>query len=106
MNSRLNVKQWAIASVAAFVAMSVIEYLVHAVMLAGWYREYTVYWRSQEEVMNQMHWLYLGYALFAAMFSYIYTRGYEGKPGIGEGLRYGALVGALIGIPKMFVEHA
>ena len=47
MNSRLNVKQWAIASVAAFVAMSVIEYLVHAVMLAGWYREYTVYWLIQ-----------------------------------------------------------
>ncbi len=106
MNSRLNVKQWAIASVATFVAMSVIEFLVHGVMLSGWYREYTVYWRSQEEVMNQLHWLYLGYALFAAMFSYIYTRGYEGKPGIGEGLRYGVLVGSFIGIPKMFIEHA
>ena len=106
MNSPLNVKQWAIASVAAFVAMAVIEFLVHGVMLSSWYMEYPSYWRTQEQMMSKMPWMYAGYLFFAGLFSYIYTRGYEGKSGVGEGMRYGMLVGALIGIPKMFIDHA
>lgn len=106
MNSRLNVKQWAIATVAVFVAMALIEYLVHGVMLSGWYMEYQSYWRSQEAMMSKMHWMYVGYLVFAGLFAYIYTRGYEGKAGMGEGLRYGVLIGALVGIPKMFIDHA
>ena len=76
MRSTLNVKQWALATVAAFVAMSVIEYLVHGVMLSGWYQQYPNYWRSPEDMMSNMHWLYIGHVLFAALFSYMYTRGY------------------------------
>lgn len=105
MNSKFNVQQWAVASVAVFVVLSVFQYLVHGVLLSAWYQEHTTYWRSTEEMMNRMHWMYVGYALFAALFSFTYSRGYEGKPGIGEGLRYGMMVGALIGFPKMFADH-
>lgn len=106
MNSKLNVKQWVTATVAVFVGMAIIEYIVHGVLLSGWYMEHPNYWRSQEKMMSKMHWMYMGYLVFAALFSYIYTRGYEGKSGTGEGMRYGMLVGALIGIPKMFIDHA
>ncbi len=106
MNSQLNVKQWAIATVAVFVAMAIIQYVVHGVMLTGWYMEYPAYWRSPEAMMRKMYWMYVGYLVFAALFTYIYTRGYEGKAGMGEGMRYGVLIGALVGIPKMFIDHA
>ena len=106
MSSPLNVKQWAIATVAVFVAMAVIQFAVHGVLLAGWYAEFPTYWRTQEDMMSKMHWMYVGYLAFAGLFSYIYTRGYEGKAGMGEGMRYGLLIGALVGIPKMFIDHA
>lgn len=106
MNSTLNVKQWAIATVAVFVVMSAIQYLIHGALLSDWYAEHSHYWRSPEDMMSRMHWMYVGYALFAGLFCYIFSLGYEGKPGIGEGFRYGALIGALIGFPKMFTDHA
>ncbi len=106
MNSPLNVKQWFIATIAVFVAMAVIQFIVHGVMLSGWYMEYQSYWRSQEDMMSKRPWMYVGYLVFSVLFTYIYTRGYEGKPGMGEGLRYGLLVGSLIALPKMFIDHA
>ncbi len=104
MSSPLNVKQWAIATVAVFVATAVIEFLVHGVLLSSWYMEYPTYWRTQEEMMSRMPWMYFGYLVFASIFTYIYTKGYEGKSG--EGLRYGLLIGALVGIPKALIDHA
>lgn len=105
MNSPLNVKQWIIASVACFVVMVVLSFIEHGVVLAAWYQEYPNYWRSQADMSSRMHWMYVGYLLFSALFTYIYTKGYEGKPGLGEGFRYGVLVGALVGFPKMFLDH-
>jgi hypothetical protein len=105
MNSNLNLKQWIMATVASFVVMAVLNYIVHAVLLTGWYQEYPNYWRTQADMMSRMHWMYVGYLLFSALFSYIYTKGYEGKQGLGEGMRYGALIGAIVGFPKMFADH-
>jgi hypothetical protein len=46
MNSNLNLKQWIMATVASFVVMAVLNYIVHAVLLTGWYQEYPNYWRA------------------------------------------------------------
>lgn len=105
MNSPLNVKQWITASVACFVVMAVLSFIEHGVLLTSWYNEFPHYWRSEADQASRMHWAYVGYLLFSALFTYIYTKGYEGKPGLGEGFRYGALVGALVGFPKMFLDH-
>jgi hypothetical protein len=108
MRSKLNVKQWLIASVAVFVAMAIMEYIVHGLLLASWYADpaYATYWRSSAEIMKFIWSLYIGYAFFALLFSYIFTLGYEGKPGMGEGTRYGFWIGLLIGLPQMFMTHA
>ncbi len=105
MGSKLNVKQWIMATVASFVVMTALNLIVHAVLLTGWYQEYPHYWRSEPDMTSRMHWLYVGYFLFSALFAYIYTKGREGKAALGEGFRYGMLVGALVGFPKMFFDH-
>ena len=106
MSSKLNVKQWVIASIAVFVGMSILEFILHGVILSSWYAETPQYWRPQEEMMGMMGWMYLGYAFYALLFTMIYSKGYEGKPGLGEGIRYGFWVGLLVHLPKMFVLHA
>ena len=105
MGSKLNVKQWIIASIAVFIAMSILEFIVHAVLLQSWYVEYPQYWRPEAEMMGLMGWMHLGYAIFALLFTLIYSKGYEGKPGVGEGIRYGFWVGLLLHLPKMFALH-
>jgi hypothetical protein len=35
----------------------------------------------------------------AGFFTYIFTKGFEGKPGLGEGLRYGLLISLFLYVP-------
>ena len=105
MGSKLNVKRWLIATVVVFVVMAALEYIIHGVLLAPWYAETPQYWRTQSDMMGRIRWMYLGYAFFAALFTYVFTRGYEGKPGIGEGVRYGFWIGLLLCLPTMFINH-
>jgi len=108
MSSKLNIKQWVIASIAVFVGMSILEFILHVVILSSWYAAEAQHswWRSEEEMSSLRGWMYLGYAFYALLFTLIYSKGYEGKPGLGEGLRYGFWVGLLVHLPKMFVLHA
>ena len=106
MGSKLNVKQWIIASIAVFVGMSILEYILHGQILRSWYMETPQYWRPEAEMMSMMGWMYLGYAFYALLFTLIYSKGYEGKPGLGEGIRYGFWIGLLMQLPKMFSLHA
>lgn len=106
MGSKLNVKQWAIASIAVFVGMSILEYIQHGLIMSLWYMETPRYWRPEEDMRNLMGWMYLGYAFYAVLFTLIYTKGYEGKPGVGEGIRYGLWMGLFVQLPRMFIMHA
>ena len=105
MFSKLNIKQWLTATVACFVVMSVLQHFVHSVLLTAWYQEYAQYWRSEQDMMSRVHWRYVGYVLFSALFCFIYTKGLEGTSPLGEGMRYGILIGSLVGIPRMFIDH-
>lgn len=108
MFKNLNIKLWLIASVAVFVLMSIFEYLVHGVWLASLYADpkYIGWWRSGEEMMQFMGWMYVGYACFALLFTYIYTKGYESTTGVAEGFRYGIVMGLFTQLPRMFAMHS
>jgi hypothetical protein len=43
--------------------------------------------------------------VFAFLFVYIFSRGYEGS-GIGEGVSYGLLIGLLMNVVGMFNQYA
>lgn len=53
-------------------------------------------------------WLYLslGYLIFSLLFSYIYPKAVEGSNKTIQGLRFGILIGLLIGLPFAFIEHS
>ena len=101
----MSIKKWLIASVAAFVALAIMERIVHGVILASAYNAHAQYWLP-EAIMRERFWaMYLAQLLFAGMFTLIYTKGYEGKPGLGEGFRYGLYIGFLISVPRFFIEY-
>jgi hypothetical protein len=58
-----------------------------------------------EAELNSMMWMMMvGSLLYMFLFCYIFTRGYEGK-GIGEGVRYGLLMGLFLSIPSAVDQY-
>src|SRR5712692_7382359 len=102
----MNTKQWLLASVAVFAVIGVLEFLVHGVLRFDLDREKAVGWRTETE-MRQMMWVFwVGYLVFAPFFALIYVKGYEkGKPGLGQGFRYGLYMGAMLAVMNGFAWY-
>ena len=99
----MNIKRWLLASVAVFVVMGALEFLIHGVLLSDMYRQTASVWRSEAE-MQQMMWVFwAGILVFAPFFALIYVKGYEkGKPGLGQGFHYGLYVGVMLSVMNSF----
>jgi hypothetical protein len=102
MNSKLNVKQWIIATIAVFVFSSIWAFLTTRLVTAPSYPSLFLAPPEVADLMMQRVLIYLARAITASLFVYVYTRGYEGKPGVGEGVRFGILIGLLIQLPLLF----
>jgi len=97
----MNVKRFILASLAVFVVSQIVGFIIHGLILDSAYQATASLWRPEAE-MNSMMWImWVGGLIYSLFFTCIFTKGYEGK-GIGEGLRYGFLMGCLISVPMSF----
>ena len=85
------------AFLATFVFIAVFEYVVHGVWLLDHYNQTPQLWRSLEDMQQYFVFGFIIQALTAFIIGLIYTRNYENK-GPAEGLRFGLLLGLLIGV--------
>ena len=103
----MNMKRFWIVVVVVFVVASAYSFLIHGVILSNLYKPYTAgpnlplhgvnIFLPADGAGRAFMWLfhvaiYIGQFLFAFFFTYIFTRGFEGKGWLGEGFRYGVLV--------------
>ena len=97
-------KKFWIAFIAVYVALAITDYLIHGVILSSTYAspELSHLWRP--EMMQKMWIFYLVYLFMAYAFTWIFSKGYEGK-GTGEGLRYGFFVGLLTSTPMAYMSY-
>ncbi len=99
----MNTKRWLMASGAVFVVIAVMEFVINGVLLSDMYQETASVWRTQEEIQRMMWIFWIGYLVFAPFFALIYVKGYEkGKPGLGQGIRCGLYVGAMLSVIHSF----
>jgi hypothetical protein len=94
----MNFARVGLAALAAWVVYLALGFLIHAVMLndmwQGLMREGVA--RSATNANTLMP-LGFGLALPGTLaFTYAYAKGYEGGPGLQEGLRFGVLVGLML----------
>jgi hypothetical protein len=93
----MNAKRWALASLAVFLVLAVLEGVIHGVLLSGLYQQTSSVWRPQSEIQRNMLLMYLGYLIFAPVFVLIYSKGYEpNKDGLMQGVRFGLIAGLLL----------
>ncbi|MDA2927836.1 hypothetical protein MYX78_11520 [Acidobacteria bacterium AH-259-G07] len=76
----MDIKRFIIAGVVVYVVYQILGFLIHEVILSGPYASLESLWRPEEKT-----WIFwLTGLLWAALFTFIYTKGYEGK-GVMEG---------------------
>ena len=97
MKGTFDVKKWTYGTLAVFVFISLFEYAVRHWILAPMHPEVSS--AAPENLMLLRIAVYLARLIFSAIFAFIYTKGYEGKSGIGEGLRFGLWIGLLVYLP-------
>ena len=102
----MNLKKWLVASLVAFIVFSVMEWILHGSILASAYQANAKYFLPQATISERMWAIYLGYLIYAGMFTLIYSKGYEAKPGLGEGLRFGLYIGFFTAIPRFIIDFA
>ena len=95
----MNTRRWLLASVAVFVVLAVLDFIIHGVLLHGVYQQTASLWRAPADIQRLMWIFWAGYLVFATFFVFIYTQGYEkDKSGVGQGFRFGLYVGAMLSV--------
>ncbi len=61
--------------------------------------------RPEAEAQQMMHLMILAHVLMAGAFTWIYARGVENKPWLGQGLRFGLAVAFLAVIPIYIIYY-
>jgi len=85
----MNWKRFLMASLSVFVVTRAISYLADVVFLNKDYESMQSFWR--EDTVSKIWLAYVMALLISVLFTYIFTKGREGK-GIPEGIRYGIVI--------------
>ena len=96
-------KRALIAMVAVFAAWTVIDFIIHNLILMDAYASTADLWRPREEMKLSL--IYLATAISAVVFVYLYARFFAEK-NPGNGLRYGFFIGLAWGVGMGYGTYA
>ncbi|MDP9200271.1 MAG: hypothetical protein M3O07_13790 [Pseudomonadota bacterium] len=96
-------KKFLIAWLVIFVLYMAGGIVVHGVLLNDDYLA-TGLMRPEAEAQKLMHLMILAHVLMAGAFTWIYARGVENKPWLGQGLRFGLAV-AVFFVPIYIIYY-
>jgi len=79
-------------------------FVVHELLLGADYAA-TNLMRSEQEAQQLMVWMLVAHVIMAGAFVWIYSRGKESKPWLGQGLRFGLAVALLAVVPIYLIYY-
>jgi hypothetical protein len=97
-------KKIAISSIAVFVALSALDFIIHCNILKASYEATAALWRPMEEMESYMPLMYVVTLVYAILFSTIYALLVEPKS-IASGVKFGLLFGLAAGISMGFGSY-
>jgi hypothetical protein len=89
----MNTKKFLLASLAVFVTLQILDFVIHNLILGAAYTATQEVWRT--DMTDKMWVMYITGAVFSLLFVYIFSKGYEGK-GLMEGIKYGLIIGLVV----------
>jgi hypothetical protein len=97
-------KKFLVAWLVLFVVYMACGFVVHGMLLADDYAA-TGLMRPEEEQQQYFAWMLIAHVMMAGAFAWIYARGVENKPWLGQGLRFGLAVAFLAVIPLYLIYY-
>ncbi len=91
--------------VVAFVLWMAGGFIVHGTLLAADYKATNLF-RADADAQSHFPALLLAHVIAAGAFVWIYSRGIEPRPWLGQGFRYGLGVAFLTSIPMYMIYYA
>lgn len=99
----INVKSLLITIVVAFVAIQVMDFLVHGVWLKPVYEATKSLWRSEADMQSMMPIMLLGHLLTAGAFTLIYAAAVAEKQRLSCTLKYASTMGLFAGAGQLMM---
>ena len=93
----MNIKRYGLAAVAVFAFMFAFEFFWHGILLHDQYEATKALWRSEQDFEAFFPLAIAVTVVLALLISFIFTRHYE-SCGLGEGVRFGVMLGLLMGV--------
>ena len=99
-------KRFFISWLALFVAWMAGSFVVHGTMLAADYAKLGSLFRPPAQAQQYFPFMLLAHVIMAGAFTWIYARGVQNRPWVGQGLRFGVAVALLTAIPTYLIYYA
>jgi hypothetical protein len=103
--SSVDKKKYVLGSIVVFAAYMVFDYLVYQGILRGTYESEPLRKLWRPDIADKMWILWLVNVAWSFLFSLIYIKGYEGRGGMMEGVRFGFWIGLFVAGPMAFAQY-
>ena len=97
-------KKFLVAWLVVFVVMMLGGIAIHGMLLQEEYLA-TGLMRPEAEQQGFMAWMLLAHVMMAGAFTWIYARGVENKPWLGQGLRFGLALALFATVPVYLIYY-
>ena len=98
-------KRFFVAWVIMFVVWMVGSFVVHGTLLHDDYAKLPNLFRPETDAQQYFPLMILAHVIMAGAFVWIYVRGAEPKPWLGQGLRFGAAIALLTVVPTYMIYY-
>jgi hypothetical protein len=98
-------KRFFLAWLAVFIAWFIGSFIVHGVLLHADYAQLSNLFRNEAEAQNFFPLMILAHIIMSGAFVWIYARGVEARPWLGQGIRYGVAIVLLTTVPLYLIYY-
>ncbi len=99
-------KTFAVAWLAVFVVWMLGSFIVHGTLLHADYAKLPSLFRPDADAQQYLPFMILAHVIMAGAFVWIYSRGAESKPWLGQGIRFGLVIALLTVVPTYTIYYA
>ena len=98
-------KKFAIAWLVIFVVWMVGSFIVHGTLLHADYAKLPNLFRPEADAQQYFPLMLLAHVVMAGAFVWIYARGIEARPWLGQGIRFGLVIALLTVVPTYTIYY-
>src|SRR4051812_47850470 len=98
-------KNYVATTVIAFIALVVLGYIIHGVILHDDYARNAEIYRAKNEYKDYVLNMLFGHLVIAASMVWLYRQGKNNKPYVGQGVRFGLGISGIAAIGSSFLEY-